>query len=789
MAVIFPIKSTFDAKGVNAAKKSFNGLSTTSRNLAKNVLLPTVALGAVAFKFVKAGENAATANARILQINTSMGLFGSQTKEVTDRLVKLAEKTALNTGVDQNAIKLTQAKLLTFKELAKTADSVGGSFDRATAAAVDMASAGFGDATSNAVQLGKALNDPIKGITALTRSGITFTAQEKEKIKTLVQSGKTLQAQEMILAAIEKQVGGTARATANSSDKIKVAFSLVSEQIGMALLPAFDKMTDVILTKIIPVVQVFINALTGNQSLSKGFSDAERKAFEFGNIVRAVVQTIVNYIPFLMKFGAALVGMFVVAKVAAAAGAIIKIIGGLVTAFQTLRKVGLAATIATAFATGGLSVAAGAAGAVAALGAIAVGFAALDKVTDKYKENVQGLPTINIAPDGVLKDAEKFKDVVLPAVDEVGKSSDKTTKAVKKTAKAVKGLSEEGKIAKKQIAAFGSQLEIENQKLASTVAKFDSFKSSVSEAISRVLSFGSAQEESSETQRAAVDAQIALTDAQKEYDKALKTDNIEAQQSALENLQAAQTAATDSITKKKSFIQVLQDQANLAATFGDKVKTLISMGLSETAIGQVLAAGADAGSKIADEIIAGGATVVDQVNTLVTATESVADAVGEASAAQFYQAGITAGQSLVDGVKAAIAAAGFSITADGTIINKAAIDQVNKAVRKARNKKSEGGTKITKKERQSIEELATSLGVDIPKMAKGGIVTGPTLALIGEAGPEAVIPLSGRNAGMGTTINLTVNAGMGADGAAIGREIVDAIKRYERTSGPVFASA
>jgi hypothetical protein len=61
--------------------------------------------------------------------------------------------------------------------------------------------------------------------------------------------------------------------------------------------------------------------------------------------------------------------------------------------------------------------------------------------------------------------------------------------------------------------------------------------------------------------------------------------------------------------------------------------------------------------------------------------------------------------------------------------------------------------------------------------------------LIGEAGPEAVIPLSGNNAGMGATYNISINAGMGADGAVIGREIVDAIKRYERASGPVFASA
>jgi hypothetical protein len=74
-------------------------------------------------------------------------------------------------------------------------------------------------------------------------------------------------------------------------------------------------------------------------------------------------------------------------------------------------------------------------------------------------------------------------------------------------------------------------------------------------------------------------------------------------------------------------------------------------------------------------------------------------------------------------------------------------------------------------------------------MAAGGIVTGPTVALIGEAGPEAVVPLTGRNAPMGNTYNINVNAGMGTDGAQVGREIVDAIKRFERASGPVFASA
>ena len=238
-----------------------------------------------------------------------------------------------------------------------------------------------------------------------------------------------------------------------------------------------------------------------------------------------------------------------------------------------------------------------------------------------------------------------------------------------------------------------------------------------------------------------------------------------------------------------SFLENLTAQATKAQDFGNKVRQLLSMGLSETAIGQVLAAGADAGTKIADEIIAGGATVVDQVNTLISATQTVADAVGESAATQFYSAGVAAGQALVDGVRAAIAAAGLSVTATGSIVNQAGVDQVNAAIAKAKGKKSPGKTKITDKERKNIMDLAASLGVEVPAFAKGGIVTGPTLALIGEAGPEAVVPLSGRNAGMGNTINLTVNAGMGADGASIGREIVDIIKRYERVSGPVFASA
>jgi hypothetical protein len=246
-------------KGLNKANQETSSAGDKIKKGFKIAAAAVAAAGAalIAFgtKAIMAGEQAATANARIQQINKSMGLFGNSVGEVNDRLIKYAEATARATGVDTNSIKATQAKLLTFKELAKSANEVGGEFDRATKAAIDLAAAGFGSAETNAAQLGKALQDPIKGLTALARSGVTFTEAEKERIKTLVESNKVGEAQKLVLEAIEKQVGGTAEATANASDRIRVGFTQVQERIGLALLPAFEKLTNFILEKVFPAFE------------------------------------------------------------------------------------------------------------------------------------------------------------------------------------------------------------------------------------------------------------------------------------------------------------------------------------------------------------------------------------------------------------------------------------------------------------------------------------------------------------------------------------------------------
>lgn len=194
--------------------------------------------------FIKMGEEARKSELRLGNIAEQMGLFGDNTAKVTKRLSKYAEEISFATGVDDELIRSAQAVMLTFKELGDSADDIGGPFDRATKAAVDLAAAGFGEVETNAVQLGKALQDPITGLTALRRAGVTFTDAQREQIQVLVDSNKLLEAQDLILDAIETQVGGTAEAIASSTDKMNARFESVVEELSLALLPAVDEISE-----------------------------------------------------------------------------------------------------------------------------------------------------------------------------------------------------------------------------------------------------------------------------------------------------------------------------------------------------------------------------------------------------------------------------------------------------------------------------------------------------------------------------------------------------------------
>lgn len=212
------------------ARKFGSGLSVVGSSLA--------ALGAGVFlkgafsEFEEAERSAKQLEQTIRSTGGAAGVTADQASALADSISKVSV-------VDDEVVAGAERMLLTFKEIKNT--DVDKTFDRATQASIDLA-AGMGiDAQAAALQLGKALNSPAEGIAKLQRAGISFNQDQKELIKTLAATGRTAEAQGIILAEVESQFGGQAEAAATSADRARVAFGNLQESVGSALAPAFEK--------------------------------------------------------------------------------------------------------------------------------------------------------------------------------------------------------------------------------------------------------------------------------------------------------------------------------------------------------------------------------------------------------------------------------------------------------------------------------------------------------------------------------------------------------------------
>jgi len=120
----------------------------------------------------------------------------------------LAQAMQSLTLFDDEAIQSGENILLTFTNIGSTV------FPQATMASLDMAQAMGMDASNAARLLGKALNDPTQGLSALSRVGIQFTDQQKAQIESMQKMGDVAGAQALILGELEKKYGGSAKAAA-----------------------------------------------------------------------------------------------------------------------------------------------------------------------------------------------------------------------------------------------------------------------------------------------------------------------------------------------------------------------------------------------------------------------------------------------------------------------------------------------------------------------------------------------------------------------------------------------
>ncbi len=254
-----------DTAGGNMAK----GMSSGFGSKIKGLLGPMAAAFTVVGvgRFVGDMYNSAIegqkVDAVLGKVADSMGLFGGQTDTVVNRLKDFATEQMKLTGTDDEVIKGAQAKLLTFKNLAASAGEAGGMFDRATKISQDMATVFGGDASSKAVILGKALNDPIKGIASLSRVGVQFTDDQKKMIEGMVKSGDMAGAQALIMKELETQVGGTAEASATAGEKMKARFDDAIESLGASLMPVFNGIIGYIADNVVPAFESAVEGVKG----------------------------------------------------------------------------------------------------------------------------------------------------------------------------------------------------------------------------------------------------------------------------------------------------------------------------------------------------------------------------------------------------------------------------------------------------------------------------------------------------------------------------------------------
>lgn len=252
---------------------------------------------------ISAAEESEVATRRLEQVFKSMG---EKTGKAAKQAEEYASKLQMVIGVEDEEIMAVQAKLATFQAVSNQIGRTSGVFNRATSAAFDLAAAGFGEASQNATQLGKALQEPLKGMAALRKSG-SLTVADMERIgKRYRQTGNLLEAQNSILKAVEKQVKGVAAATATESSKMKVSWSELMESIGRTVLPTFSK----IVARVQQIIGVFQQFAEENPNVVKAIGAIGVALLAFGATVKlitatmTVLNTVMAINPFVLIAGA-----------------------------------------------------------------------------------------------------------------------------------------------------------------------------------------------------------------------------------------------------------------------------------------------------------------------------------------------------------------------------------------------------------------------------------------------------------------------------------------------------
>lgn len=860
MALGVNIVSEFNSKGINKAIKDFAKLEGAGNKTAYavktfdkavsnglvNVAKATAGIGlmagAIGYKLVSAAYESQKVMA---QTDAIIKATGSAAGITSEQVAKLSEKLSMQIGVDDELIQKSANLLLTFKQVHNEVGAGNQIFDRAVTAAQDLGSV-FGSADAAAMQLGKALSNPVQGISALARAGINFSQSQKDQIAQMMKNNDLLGAQKIILKEVESQVGGTAAASATGFDKMRIALGNVSETFGAILIPYVEKFATFVIDRVVPYLEEFAKVL-GKQGVAGGMNMLALSAIgaitnlgSLGNKVFVLTAAFFALRAATISYNAT-IAVFSVLQKLAEAGLL-----GTTVGVWALNAAMYAMPIALIVAGVAVLVVALVAlylkfkvvrDAVAALGnAIAGAWHWITNIGNEHKEagdkagyqarQVNEITRAYTVMGGTAsstneKNLKFFRDSETGATamrNSILKASNSFTggagaaetfkEKVAKVVAAMKGLTSEQKnvtdAGKAVKDALAGQTEA-HDKVAVALAKFTKISQG----------YGAASKEAAVQSRAVADAQRSLSKANTSVTDA--TTNLTKAEEALKKLREKPSALTvenseigleqAKLDAEKATFDVLDAERELAnlRTKGDATpeeirKAEISLQEAKWAQRETTLKITEAEKELkklredsptAEEVAAAERDVADAKLAVEEALLAQQDATVKVNEETLLYSEIVSGAAAdseiykdalkeLNDAKKDEAAANEKVT-DSYDAQRVAIEKLIQAEIDLAAIKKSSGTAVVTGAKTSMTKTATAVNKRIPAFATGGIVTSPTIGLIGEAGPEAVIPLDQFQSGM--TVNVTINAGMGTDPAKLGDEIVDVLTRYQRRNG------
>jgi hypothetical protein len=257
MAIKIPILTSFDPKGLKQANAEFAKLQSSVGSLGRNFAAAGAVIAGAGVLIGRSLADAAESQKVFAQTEAVLKSTGTTANGTAKDIAALASSLQKSTAFNDEAILAGQNLLLTFKGVRNEVGEGNDIFNQASEAMLDFARAQNVDASSAAIKLGKALQDPIRGVAALRKSGVDFTKDQMDMIKALQESGDLMGAQKIVLAELQTQFGGSAAAYAKTFtgqvESMNNELNDLSEEIGFMVMPAVQDLISE-LRDLIPVI-------------------------------------------------------------------------------------------------------------------------------------------------------------------------------------------------------------------------------------------------------------------------------------------------------------------------------------------------------------------------------------------------------------------------------------------------------------------------------------------------------------------------------------------------------